>query len=470
MIKLTVGSTDIKVYDHIELMKNLLSVGVESAEFDELNKFTLGVLPEGSYGKFLVNAASLATLKTGEFNVTLTITGQEDTFTHTCLMITEVRYFDMPIASVSGLSRHVAIVKVQDVFFALDDIIQEDYNISPIDDADVKTFQQIIDDILSNFPVGGSPVVATLTGLPAFSPRNVLSKGVRVRDFLQQVADAHYLVCYAKPSAATPGEIVITNALATGLIPAKAQLIYSEFGTEVMQSELEVTLGSYAAGEWNFDTYTATVIASDDAILPSNARYPTDVKESAFYPYFDNERFTAGGSETVIIGSQLATNFAKRTERVIKNVYKDVIDTVPSSSIQQINYRYTQAGLVTELRSMPVMRIDFNRLAGQTGTVEIEVTATRTAGSTGDDAPYNGLIIATGDVKRAPCALSGMLDTSIEVVDHAGCILDAGGDLIGIRVWATKGIARSLAPGAAATDNTPCHWCADNRCCTAAGG
>lgn len=82
--------------------------------------------------------------------------------------------------------------------------------------------------------------------------------------------------------------------------------------------------------------------------------------------------------------------------------------------------------------------------------------------------PYDGLMIATVTVTGASCGLAHLIGDSVAVVDHSGCVFDLDeADLIGVWGWATKKIFASSAGGGALT---PCHWSADDRCCTAADG
>lgn len=100
-------------------------------------------------------------------------------------------------------------------------------------------------------------------------------------------------------------------------------------------------------------------------------------------------------------------------------------------------------------------------------TIMGEITAVRTASGSGDDGPYVGLKIATVTVITAPCGRAGLLGESVDIVDHSLCVLDLdSADLVGLNMWGTEGVAVSKAN---ALEITPCHWCADDRCCTEGG-
>ena len=97
-------------------------------------------------------------------------------------------------------------------------------------------------------------------------------------------------------------------------------------------------------------------------------------------------------------------------------------------------------------------------------TIMGEITAVTTATGSG---PYTGLKIATVTVITAPCGREDLLGESVSVIDHSLCVLDiANEDLIGLNMWATECVAVSKA---SASEVTPCHWGADDRCCTAGG-
>lgn len=98
--------------------------------------------------------------------------------------------------------------------------------------------------------------------------------------------------------------------------------------------------------------------------------------------------------------------------------------------------------------------------------IQGEITAVRTAGTTGEDAPYAGLRIATIEIEVAPCSNPELIGESVDVVDHSECVLDLEEEeLIGLWMWANEGIAESRDPEAEEGELTPCHWVAADRCC-----
>lgn len=103
--------------------------------------------------------------------------------------------------------------------------------------------------------------------------------------------------------------------------------------------------------------------------------------------------------------------------------------------------------------------------SGGGSQIQGPITAVRNAG-TGDDLPYTGKKIATMTVEVAPCNRASLIGTSVEVVDHSGCVLDlTNEELIGLWMFASEGIAESNEGGVDPGTLTPCHWVADDRCC-----
>ena len=101
-----------------------------------------------------------------------------------------------------------------------------------------------------------------------------------------------------------------------------------------------------------------------------------------------------------------------------------------------------------------------------TASIEYEIISTSTAGSS---SPYNGLKVASVTIKGAPCSRSSLIGTTVDVVDHSGCIFDLTSEqLAGVWGWASERVFESLQSGVPAGTLTPCHWSADNRCCTGA--
>jgi hypothetical protein len=99
-------------------------------------------------------------------------------------------------------------------------------------------------------------------------------------------------------------------------------------------------------------------------------------------------------------------------------------------------------------------------------SIEYEIVSTSTAGSS---SPYNGLKVASVTIKGAPCSRSSLIGTTVDVVDHSGCIFDLTSEqLAGVWGWASERVFPSLASGASSGTLTPCHWSADNRCCAEA--
>lgn len=71
-------------------------------------------------------------------------------------------------------------------------------------------------------------------------------------------------------------------------------------------------------------------------------------------------------------------------------------------------------------------------------------------------------------VEVAGCGHASIIGTTVDVIDHSGCIFDYEfADLEDVWVWGSWGVA---ADASDPEKNAPCHWVADNRCCVAADG
>lgn len=102
---------------------------------------------------------------------------------------------------------------------------------------------------------------------------------------------------------------------------------------------------------------------------------------------------------------------------------------------------------------------------GGGGVIEYTITSLSTATS----GPYDGLVIAAVVVKGAPCNRSSLIGTTVNVVDHSGCIFDEA-SMAGYTGWAAEMVFWSLDAEADCETLTPCHWAAINRCCGSGSG
>lgn len=103
------------------------------------------------------------------------------------------------------------------------------------------------------------------------------------------------------------------------------------------------------------------------------------------------------------------------------------------------------------------------------GVLTYKIVSVSTAASS---SPYNGLKVASVTIAptgtgTTPPTLSDLLgESSIDVVDHAGCYFDEdNADLVDRIGQAELGVALSLESGVAAGTLTPVHWVATNICC-----
>ena len=102
---------------------------------------------------------------------------------------------------------------------------------------------------------------------------------------------------------------------------------------------------------------------------------------------------------------------------------------------------------------------------GGGGTIEYTITSLSTATS----GPYDGLVIASVVIKGAPCSRSSLIGTTVNVVDHSGCIFDEE-SMSGYTGWAAEMVFWSLDAEADCETVTPCHWAATDRCCAPNSG
>lgn len=137
---------------------------------------------------------------------------------------------------------------------------------------------------------------------------------------------------------------------------------------------------------------------------------------------------------------------------------------------------YNELNIESMATSDPV-EIRWNSIAGRYyamppvssggGTRLIQGTLIALEDGTG---PYTGKKVATITIEIAPCDDSGLIGTDVDVVDWSGCVFDLPfEDLEGVWVWASEGIGASQDPEAEEGDLTPCHWTANDRCCTTSG-
>lgn len=98
--------------------------------------------------------------------------------------------------------------------------------------------------------------------------------------------------------------------------------------------------------------------------------------------------------------------------------------------------------------------------------IQYTINSITIAGST---SPYNGKKVATVTIKPSPCTKPELINTTAEVVDWSECVFDLPAeDLVGVWGWASEYIYLSQKAGDPPGTLTPCHWGADDRCCTPA--
>lgn len=384
MITLSDGTTTAKIYNKEPLAEHYASLGFSTSAFDALNQFTYACLPEGSSGKFLVRATDAGLLTAGA-KVSITIQGQVQSFNHYNLHITSIKFISVPLEGwtlnpTEPLEEKLAVITVEDLWAPFDSVIQKDYNRVTIQlpestsnttepvQASLSTYQEILEDIVSDHGLGGGAPTVELSGLPNVKPHNLLFAGSSVRDAFQIIADANLLVAYAAATSPS-GKVLITNdQTTTDLIPSQSQVIYSNYGCEVLPANLITTFSQqgnpfskqrtavledyYANFDSPWASETDALTGVNDPTLANNGRFQNSLfNYEHYYPYYETGVFQTSDANTATIAGQLATNLIARQLRHVNIVYKDVVLINPSMTIQKITYKMTPQGLVTHIES-----------------------------------------------------------------------------------------------------------------------
>ncbi len=398
MITLTNSDSEVtvKVYDHIDIVRKYQELGLNIEDMEDWNTFTYGILPEGSHGKFLITADKVATLNTGKFEITLDLINVNSgiAISHEKLLVSSVKFFEVSLTAWSILppatpttateeSRHFAVVELVDYTANLNFVIEKDYNrvtrMAPVDPgaeyepgtSDLMNFTEIINDILTENPIDGVPITLSSSGLPGtgFKPKNVLTAGSSLKDTIQLIADAHFLVAFID----NEGVLTVTNEQTSStLIPPKNQLVYSSYGPPACPSKIKIVFSEQAHHlskqrttllvdyEGNYEdpwaNYELSIPSHTDPTLPHVEKTASDGNsENMYYPYFENLVYGQydDSAETTVLTDAIKANYQARTMRVIKLVYKDLVDLKPSASISRVTFKYTGIGMLTFIDSSP---------------------------------------------------------------------------------------------------------------------
>ncbi len=408
MLLLTNSGTSqtVKVLDHRPVMLAYQKLGLPCTEMEHWNSFVYGTFPEGSHGKFLIASKDVAALNTGKFEVTLSFTNLDSALIHTHqkLMVRCVQYFEVslqafaigPPAGVEGESQHLAVVELVDYCKDLDSLVTKDYNrvtvLAPKDTdnpseplpSDLKSYDEIINDILADNPVGGVTLTLASEGFPStgFKPKNVLLAGSTIRDSIKLIADIHFMVAFIDKD----GVLTITNAQTSSeLLPGKNQLIYSAYGPVACPTELTIVFSEnahqfskqrstlfieyddvftsadyYPKFEEPWSTKVLEPASGADPTLANTTRTPSSGNsESIYYPFFQMKEYgvyDADGGTTALTDA-IKANFEKRIQRELKLVFKDLVICKPSATVSKVSYFYTGNGIVTKIESSPPEKV-----------------------------------------------------------------------------------------------------------------
>jgi hypothetical protein len=378
--QLEAGSTVIKILDHWEYIDFLESYGIVADDLYQVNKFTYASLPEGSHGKFLIKASDVASLQPGTFGVKLVI----NTFEHLNLCVDSFTYVDVPIQAWGHTQDRLAIVSVVDLWYSLHQPITKDYNrittFLPINtsnkfepvEGSLQTIQVIIEDMRTN--IIGAGMAVSLSGFPADGKlKNILSGSTSFKDYMQYLADAHFLVCFMDHATAFPGTMIFSDTVQSAFPVTFNETLYNKYGSDFLTAQLTIQFSTQTHhytrnrttvlkpyydnidGEWPHRNTAPSAV--NDSSLSNNARITGPSYVGHYYPFQDPTDFDSANSTLNAFVTQLSTNFAKRTVRNVDMVFKEIHVFKPSLSIQKIEYTYTRIGFTTRIVTLPPRNI-----------------------------------------------------------------------------------------------------------------
>jgi hypothetical protein len=392
MMTLSKGSSNIvSVLDHRALKQSLLERDAVISELEDINRFTYASFPEGSHGKFLINAKDINLINDATYDVRLTITGQLDTFIHSGLRVSNVEYFTVPLTGWSISSTppegQLAIVTVHDRYHDWDDLLVKDHNrISTQAPTDwVNDFEPEYDDledwdsiwttIGTDHSIKSENITFSLTGIPEYKPKNVLSAGTSVKNLLDEFCKAHFVTGYFDKSGnpnvtvtnavtgsdMTPTNPVVFSSYGTSTIPKKLAILFSNQSRKFarLRTNILETIYSDYASDWQ--EKIGDITSNDDTTLANNNDPEQDstLEFGHYFAFHDHlgETTTCSGTatgtgltpeeEACNILDGLSTNLANKFHRSCVIGYKDVVDLDPSNTIEKIIYTLEDPGMLT---------------------------------------------------------------------------------------------------------------------------
>jgi len=340
---------------------------------------------------------------------------------------------------------HCILITCEKKYRLLGRVVEKNYNM-PDDDSDHKTFTQIIDEILLS-----SSFVADHTGAnyPSRKPEKLKIDGMTILEALDYMLRAIGHTFHDRGD----GTLYITTP-----------------GTDRTD---------------RFRSYEESLIEHDNPTSVSVLFRYRDITDEQYYYQVDDHDSKSGNCESGYYPFFYVTDDNQTTADSLGQEIIDLYRTTSKRSFHvapkyEDNWyeRYytrclfidtgTGPNLIYEVEPLPRLPIINLWNNGSGEMIQYIIDSVRTATSQGDDAPYTGLKIATVTIKVTSCGIESLIGTQVDVVDHSQCIFDLEPEqLEGIWGWGSKGIAESRDPEAEEDELTPCHWVADDRCCTA---
>lgn len=334
-------------------------------------------------------------------------------------------------------------------------VVTYDY-VSP--DNPAKTLTQIFTDILS-----GTPFSLSYSGTIS-EVKNVYIEGLSVFDAIERICSVYGFIWTANDST-----VYIQTVNASSVDATYSNDVRNNANTFHTMNIAFLKVKKCLEGPSQYHLSQSIGSGKGMAINSYDPYYPAFVNDAGTVVNSSDitTRANTIRSHFTIIGSILGDYLAKHI------VFCPVIQ--PAQFLQRVHGDYG-FGPRSIFKSMeypfyPLPEPD-EETCGDTGRwIQYVITAVRTAATTGPDAPYAGLKIATVTIVNASCSSAELIGTTADVVDHIECIFDLlEEDLIGLYGIAKEGIALSEDPLAGEGDLTPCHWIADDRCRGVVGG
>lgn len=328
-------------------------------------------------------------------------------------------------------------------------------------DATAKTLSQILTDILS-----GTPFSLSYSGSIS-EVRNVYIAGMSVFDAIERICSIYGYIW-----TATDNTVYIQSVDPSSIDTTYLNDIRNNDSTfhTMNIAFLKLAEDCNLEGPPQYEISNSVGSGKGSAVCTYDPYYPAFVSAGGTTVNASDisSRATTIRSNFSIIGSVIGDYAA------IHKVVCPVL--VPTQSLARIHGDFGNGPRsIFYSKHYPFFHIPYPvelTCGGSSGRwIQFVITALRTATSGGADAPYTGLKIATVTVLNTSCADTELIGTSVDVVDHIECVFDlTEEELVGIRGIAKEGIALSEDPLASEGDLTPCHWIADDRCCTGGEG